>query len=109
MLLFDETTGICIKEIGGDAVPDAGIAFERPAGLENASLRYLRLVAGVVTKLDPTADEAQADLEGRIRDRLLRTFIEDRFELENRLRALEAKASITRSQFLDALKARVGL
>lgn len=29
--------------------------------------------------------------------------------LENRLRALEGKAAITRKQFLDAVKARLGL
>ena len=61
----------------------------------------------VVVSDDPT--EAEVLLGRRILLKFGEVYFVDRFEVENRLRVLEGKAAITREQFLDAVKARLGL
>lgn len=63
-------------------------------------------VTEVWTKRPMTAQEIDARKEARL-DAEDRLHFEVHFDLENRVRALEGKAAITRAQYRAALKARL--
>ncbi len=63
-------------------------------------------VAEIWTKRALTAQELDARKEARL-DAEDRLHFEVHFDLENRVRALEGKAAITRAQYRAALKARL--
>jgi hypothetical protein len=104
MLVF-RADGTCWMEIGGEAiVPEGYVGIPRPRDLEDVPLRYLRLIDGKVVRLPPTSEELAAREEARVREALFRNLLEDRLEVENRLRALEGKEPIEREAFAAALK-----
>jgi hypothetical protein len=106
MMLIFGTDGKCIKEIGGAAIPDAGTAYARPSALAGVPIDQLTIVSGVVMR-DSAAQAAaeasamtlaeQSDTLGKI----VSVFLNH----ENRLRALEAKAPVTKAQLMTAIKA----
>jgi hypothetical protein len=104
MLVF-QADGMCGMEIGGDAiVPEGYVGIPRPRDFEDVPLRYLRLVGGKVVQVPPTSEELAAREEARVREGLFRNLLEDRLEVENRIRALEGKEPLTKAQFVAALK-----
>jgi hypothetical protein len=103
MLVF-RLDGTCEMEIGGAAVvPEGRVGVPRPRDLEDVPLRYLRLIGGKVVRVDPTPEELAVREEARVREALFRNLLEDRLEVENRIRALEGKEPLTKAQFAAAL------
>jgi hypothetical protein len=108
MLVF-KADGTCGMEIGGEAiVPERYVGIPRSRDLEDVPLRYLRLIDGKVVRVPPTSEELAVREEARVREALFRNLLEDRLEVENRLRGLEGKEPLTKAQFVAALKTEAG-
>ena len=57
----------------------------------------------------PTPEDIAAKDAEKLQNTFLRAILADRFELENRIRALEGKATITETQYKAAVRAKLGL
>ena len=57
----------------------------------------------------PTPEEIEAKDAEKLQNAFLKAIIADRFELENRVRVLEGKVSITETQYRTAVRAILGL
>ena len=105
VFLLDVTASAIERHIS-NGYPD--LAEDYVAGL----LTITEIVGEPIVTPEDVADQAartSVQEEEKIRTGLLRILLTDRFGLENRLRVLAGKASVTREQFLDAVKARLGL
>ena len=103
-LMFKGT--ICIGRIFGDAIPtDTGITVvDETLETESVEDHRIFLVDGVITIIPYTIQEITTKEELMFNKEIFSKIGKAIFNHENRIRTLEGKASITKDQFISAIK-----
>lgn len=99
----------CVKRISGDAVLDVSgaVVMNEPPEAAGIPMRLVKLIGGIVTTVpEPplTPEQIAARATKEELDLAMRKIFLVAFNHENRIRALEGKAAITKAQFKMALE-----